>query len=40
MGMYLIAAKMLCAYYDKDCDSRTLFEDLDITWFISTWKSR
>ena len=54
------AAKMLCAYYDKDCDSRALFEDLeigqapsfekylnqydviylDITWFISTWRSQ
>jgi hypothetical protein len=25
------AAKMLCAYYDKDCDSRELFEGLKIT---------
>lgn len=25
-----IAAKMLCAYYDKSCDSRALFEDLEI----------
>ncbi|MBR1783352.1 MAG: AAA family ATPase [Bacteroidales bacterium] len=25
-----MAAKMLCAYYDKSCDSRTLFEDLEI----------
>ena len=25
-----MAAKMLCAYYDKSCDSRSLFEDLDI----------
>lgn len=25
-----IAAKMLCAYYDKSCDSRVLFEDLEI----------
>ncbi|MCD7715131.1 MAG: AAA family ATPase [Lachnospiraceae bacterium] len=24
------AAKMLCAYYDKSCDSRTLFEGLEI----------
>jgi hypothetical protein len=24
------AAKMLCAYYDKSCDSRALFEDLEI----------
>jgi hypothetical protein len=24
------AAKMLCAYYDKSCDSRSLFEDLEI----------
>jgi hypothetical protein len=24
------AAKMLCAYYDKSCDSRGLFEDLEI----------
>lgn len=24
------AAKMLCAYYDKSCDSRALFEDLSI----------
>lgn len=24
------AAQMLCAYYDKSCDSRTLFEDLEI----------
>jgi hypothetical protein len=24
------AAKMLCAYYDKSCDSRELFEDLEI----------
>lgn len=51
--------QMLCAYYDKSCDSKALFEDLeiardpsfekhlnqydvlylDITWFISTWKS-
>ena len=51
--------QMFCAYYDKSCDSRALFEDLeiarhpsfekylnqydviylDITWFISTWKS-
>lgn len=53
------ATKMLSAYYDKSCDSKALFEDLeiaedpsfekylncydvlylDITWFISTWKS-
>lgn len=25
------AAKMLCAYYDKSCDSRTLFEGLEIS---------
>ncbi len=25
-----MAAKMLCAYYDKSCDSRNLFEDLKI----------
>ena len=25
-----LAAKMLCAYYDKSCDSRALFEDLEI----------
>ena len=25
-----MAAKMLCAYYDKSCDSRTLFADLKI----------
>ena len=25
------AAKMLCAYYDKTCDSASLFEDLKIT---------
>lgn len=25
------AAKMLCAYYDKSCDSRSLFEGLEIT---------
>lgn len=25
------AAKMLCAYYDKSCDSRELFRDLSIT---------
>lgn len=24
------AAKMLCAYYDKSCDSKSLFEDLEI----------
>lgn len=24
------AAKMLCAYYDKTCDSASLFEDLKI----------
>ncbi|MBQ8280890.1 MAG: AAA family ATPase, partial [Lachnospiraceae bacterium] len=24
------AAKMLCAYYDKSCDSHNLFEDLEI----------
>ena len=25
-----MAARMLCAYYDKSCDSRELFEDLEI----------
>lgn len=25
-----MAAEMLCAYYDKSCDSRSLFEDLEI----------
>ena len=25
-----MAAKMLCAYYDKSCDSRALFADLEI----------
>lgn len=25
------ATKMLCAYYDKSCDSRALFEDLEIS---------
>ena len=25
-----LAAKMLCAYYDKSCDSRSLFDDLEI----------
>ena len=25
-----MAAKMLCAYYDKSCDSRQLFQDLKI----------
>ena len=25
-----LAAKMLCAYYDHSCDSRSLFEDLEI----------
>lgn len=25
------AAKMLCAYYDKSCDSRSLFEGLEIS---------
>ena len=25
-----VAAKMLCAYYDRSCDSRSLFEDLEI----------
>ena len=24
------AVKMLCAYYDKNCDSRELFQDLEI----------
>ena len=24
------AAKMLCAYYDRSCDSSALFEDLEI----------
>lgn len=26
------AAKMLCAYYDKSCDSRELFEGLEISY--------
>ena len=26
-----MAAKMLCAYYDKSCDSRQLFSDLKIS---------
>ncbi len=26
-----LAAKMLCAYYDKSCDSRSLFEGLEIS---------
>ena len=26
-----MAAEMLCAYYDKSCDSRALFKDLEIT---------
>ena len=26
-----MAAKMLCAYYDKSCDSRELFKDLEIS---------
>ncbi len=26
-----MAAKMLCAYYDQSCDSRKLFEDLEIS---------
>ena len=36
MGMYVnpgnsgFAAKMLCAYYDKTCDSAALFADLQI----------
>ncbi len=25
-----MAAEMLCAYYDKSCDSRSLFEGLEI----------
>lgn len=25
-----VAAKMLCAYYDQSCDSRSLFTDLEI----------
>ena len=25
-----LAAKMICAYYDQSCDSRTLFDDLKI----------
>jgi len=25
-----VAAKMLCAYYDQSCDSRSLFDDLEI----------
>lgn len=24
------AAQMLCAYYDKTCDSASLFDDLDV----------
>ena len=28
-----MAAKMLCAYYDKSCDSRELFKDLEISAF-------
>ena len=26
-----MAAKMLCAYYDQSCDSRSLFADLEIS---------
>ncbi len=26
-----MAAKMLCAYYDKSCDSKALFDDLNIS---------
>ncbi len=26
-----MAAHMLCAYYDKGCDSRSMFEGLEIT---------
>lgn len=29
------AAKMLCAYYDKSCDSRMLFDDLEIIKYDS-----
>lgn len=29
------AAQMLCAYYDKSCDSRKLFEDLNISRDVS-----
>lgn len=29
------AAKMLCAYYDKSCDSKSLFEDLEIAQYAS-----
>lgn len=28
------AAQMLCAYYDKSCDSRELFEGLEISYII------
>lgn len=30
-----LAAKMLCAYYDKSCDSRALFEGLEISKEVS-----
>ena len=30
-----LAAKMLCAYYDNSCDSRSLFADLDIAKYPS-----
>lgn len=32
------AAKMLCAYYDRSCDSRLLFEDLKIAKDVSFYK--
>lgn len=28
-------AKMLCAYYDKSCDSRCLFDDMEISKDVS-----
>jgi len=31
-----MAAKMLCAYYDRSCDSRELFADLEIARDSST----
>ena len=30
-----LAAKMLCAYYDQSCDSRSLFEDLEIAQSVT-----
>lgn len=32
------AAQMLCAYYDKSCDSRELFEGLEISYIILMMK--